>query len=500
MSIKSRKTDPLGTTQITQRGWVTAALLLSMFMTAIEMTIVATAMPRIVSDLGGFALLSWVFSAYLLTQVISIPIYGKLVDVYGRKPVFFLGLILFLIASVLCGQAQTMTQLIAFRFLQGIGGGAVQPISMTIVGDLFKPHERHKIQGLVGSVFAISSLAGPTLGALIVDLGHWSWIFYLNVPLGVFAIALLWFYFHEEKRTHQHRIDYAGAFFLAGSTGALMLGLLQGGTAWPWLGWQSIVCFLTSFVLGIVLWVCETRATEPILPLWIFKHRLISVAGAATFLNGAIMIGYSAMIPTYVQGVMGRSALSAGLTLSSMSMGWPLAAFFSGRIMAKVGYRQTAIMGALMLAAGAFGVLFLAKGSVIGIAVAIFAVGFGLGLQSNAYVVTIQSSVPWKERGVATANNMFMRTLGSSVGVAVFGGILNSVVTHRLGAFHGARGLDLINQLLSSSRKALDPAIRDPIVHALASGMMAVFIAAAIVAVICLAFTFILPSKVEARG
>src|SRR5690606_7208982 len=211
---------------LSQRGWVTIALLLTVFMTAIEITIVATAMPRIVADLGGFSLLSWVFSAYLLTQVVSIPIYGKLADLYGRKPVILGGIVLFLIASVLCGQANTMVQLIIFRFMQGIGGGAVQPTAVTIIGDMYEPHERHKVQGLIGSVFAISSLVGPALGALIVEWGHWPWIFYLNVPIGLLAIYFIMAHLKEDYRPKEHKIDILGAILLVVSTSILMLALL----------------------------------------------------------------------------------------------------------------------------------------------------------------------------------------------------------------------------------------------------------------------------------
>jgi len=490
-------------TRTTHRGWVTAALLVSMFMTAIEITIVATAMPRIVAELGGFALLSWVFSSYLLTQVVSIPIYGKLADLYGRKPVYAGGVLLFLVASVLCGQASTMVQLIAFRFLQGLGGGAVQPTSVTIIGDLFELHERHRIQGWVGSVFAISSLVGPTLGAFIVDVGHWSWIFYLNVPIGLLALGLLWHFFHEEKRPREHKIDLGGAALLMASSTALMLGLLEGGTAWPWLSWQSVACFASFFVLGAALLKVEARVKEPVFPLWIFKHRLICVAGAATFINGALLVGYSAMIPTHVQGALGRSALAAGLALAAMSIGWPLASYFSGWTMKKLGFRNAAIVGGTLLLVGAAGILFLAQTSALAIAVAVFVVGMGMGLQSAAYIITIQSTVPWKERGVATANNMFMRTLGSTVGVAAFGGILNSTVSRQLGdrepAAANGHGLDLVNQLLSST-DTLSAGTRANVVSALGTGMNAVFIAAVFAAAVCLVFTFLLPAKVEARA
>lgn len=494
------KTAAVTKDRSTHRGWVTAALLLSMFMTAIEITIVATAMPRIVADLGGFALLSWVFSSYLLTQVVSIPIYGKLADLFGRKPVFIGGVIVFLIASVLCGLANSMVQLIAFRFLQGIGGGAVQPTAVTIVGDLFEPRERHKIQGLTGSVFAISSLVGPTLGAFIVEMGHWSWIFYINVPLGLAAIGILWFFLKEEKRPREHKIDFGGALLLVIGTSILMLGLLEGGTAWAWLSWQSAACLIGFLVFGGVLLLVESKVREPVLPLWVFKNPLISIAGIATFLNGVLMIGYSAMIPTHVQGVLGQTAIVAGFTLAAMSVGWPLASFFAGHVMRAIGYRKSAILGAVALLSGSIGILLASDISPVLIGVAVFVAGMGLGLQSNAYIITIQSKVSWKERGVATANNLFMRTLGSSVGVAAFGGILNSTVSQQISetdlGVSGRKGLDLVNQLLSPDVK-LDEGTEQIVIDALGSGMQAVFVAATVVAFCCVVSTFFLPKNVE---
>ena len=484
----------------THRSWVTVALLLSMFMTAIEITIVATAIPKIVSDLGGFSLLSWVFSAYLLTQVVSIPIYGKLADTYGRKPVILGGIGLFLIASVLCGQSTNMVQLIAFRFLQGLGGGAVQPIAVTIVGDLFTPQERHKVQGLIGSVFAISSLVGPTLGAIIVELGHWPWIFYLNAPIGIMAMVILWFFLKEDKQSREHKIDSVGAILLVLCTSTLLFALLEGGMAWEWISWQSFSLLGAFILLGIILLKYERKVKEPILPLWIFRHRLISYAGAATFLNGAMMIGYSAMIPTHVQGVLGKSAMIGGLVLASMSIGWPLASFCSGFIMKKIGYQKTAILGAGALVLGAVGIFFFSQISALVIGASVFIIGIGLGLQSNAYIITIQSSVSWKERGVATANNLFMRTLGSSVGVAAFGGVLNSTISSHLKEskvnFTSGHGVDLVNQLLSPSTP-MGEETRLNVIRALGSGMNAVFLTAIAVSIVCLAITFFLPAKAE---
>lgn len=487
----------------THRGMVTTALLLSMFMTAIEITIVATAMPRIVTELSGFAQLSWVFSAYLLTQVVSIPIYGKLADLYGRKPVFLIGVVIFLIASVLCGLATTMTQLIAFRFLQGLGGGAVQPIAVTIIGDLYKAEERSKIQGWIGSVFAISSIIGPALGAFIVDLGHWSWIFYLNVPVGLVSFAMIWMFLHEKRDKGKHHVDFLGALLLVSSISSLMVALLNGGSTWDWASRESTGFFALFFALFMCLLFWEGKAKEPMLPLWIFKHSLIKIAGIATFLNGAVLIGYSAMIPMHVQGDLGRTAIVAGGVLGGMSIGWPLASFFAGGLMKRFGFRKTAIAGSLCILLGSFAIATFAQNNVPLLCIAVFVVGIGLGFQSNAFMVTIQSAVSWSERGVATANNLFMRTLGSSVGAAAFGAILNSTIathlSHSVLAQRGGKSLDLVNDLLDVGGTALSSADKVIVVEALQSGMTAVFFAAVAFAVLGVVITWILPSVAIAK-
>jgi EmrB/QacA subfamily drug resistance transporter len=473
-------------------------------MTAIEITIVATAVPRIVADLGGFGLLSWVFSAYLLTQVVSIPIYGKLADSFGRKPVFLVGIVVFLVGSTMCGLADSMVALIVARFIQGIGGGAVQPVAVTIIGDLYSPRERHKVQGLFGSIFAISSVVGPMLGAFIVDTWHWSWIFYLNLPLGTLAFTTLWFVFHEENNQKERHIDYAGVLFLILGTSALMFALLEGGTAWPWSSWQSLTLVSAFIFFTFILVQWERRANEPILPLWIFKHRLIALAGVGTFLSGAVMIGYTAMIPTYIQGVLSQSALAAGVTLSGMSIGWPLASFTSGFVMRAIGYRKTAIIGSASILIGAVCILVAAKGSLVAIGAAVFVVGLGLGYQFNAYIITLQSSVSWKERGVVTANNMFMRTLGSSVGVAAFGGILNSTTSGYLREANvrttSGNILDIVNRLLDPTNVNLAAGDRVTVIAGLSKGMMFVFSAAILLAAIGAIFTFLLPHQVSIRG
>ncbi|HEY9722487.1 MAG TPA: MDR family MFS transporter [Oscillatoriaceae cyanobacterium] len=484
----------------THRAWVTGALLLAMFMAAIEGTIVATAMPRIVSDLGGFSLYSWVFSMYLLTQVATIPIYGKLADQFGRKPVFLVGVSIFLVGSFLCGHAHTMLELIAFRTLQGIGSGAVQPIATTVVGDLYTAEERHRVQGWISSVWAVSAIFGPALGGFIVEYAHWAWIFYLNIPLGLVALAGLFLFLHEHVEHHAHAIDFPGALLLVVAIASFMVAVLQGGTAWSWASPQSLGLLAVTIVgiLLLVLW--ESRYKEPILPMWLFRTPLIRVAGGTSFFNGALMLGYTAMIPTFVQGVLGGSALQAGFALAVMSIGWPLASFSSGPVMRALGYKRMALLGGVLTVLAALEVWLTAHAGVGYIAAGVFVVGMGLGFLSNALIITVQSVVPWQQRGVATANLMFMRTLGSTVGVAVAGAFLNLLLLRDLHGVtlplaKGQHAIDLVNQLLNPEQRRGLAAIEAPLVTALGSALHGVFLVVLAFAVIGLVWSLRLPKN-----
>jgi EmrB/QacA subfamily drug resistance transporter len=496
VTTSQQKDHPLNENTKTHRGWVTGALLLAVFMIAIEGTIIATAMPRIVADLGGFALYSWVFSLYLLTQVVTIPIYGKLADLYGRKPIFLLGILIFILSSALCGQAHTMVALMAFRTLQGIGAGAVQPIAVTLAGDLYKPEERHRVQGWIGSVWGISAIVGPSLGGFIVEYLHWSWVFYINVPLGALTMAGIIMYLHESPAHKKHKIDYAGTLLLTISAAAFMLAVLQGGTAWAWSSQQSLSLFAFSFVSMVALIFCESRAAEPILPLWVFKNSLIRLGGLIAFFNGALFLGYSAMISTHVQGVLRDSAIAAGMALGAMAIGWPIASFLSGRVMKALGYKNTCILGGFLTIIGAVAIaLGLDLGATF-IALTMFVLGMGLGFYSNALIITIQSSVVWNQRGVATANNMFMRTLGCTIGVAALGSVLNASLLKNLSgtalATHD-RPIDLVNQLLNPKGGTLTAADQSLVMAALDGAMKNAFWSLTFIAVLGLLFSLWLP-------
>ncbi|WP_208586251.1 MDR family MFS transporter [Gracilibacillus suaedae] len=441
----------------TNRPLVLASLVLSMFMAAIEGTIVATAMPNIVADLGGFSLYSWVFSSFLLMQAVTTMIYGKLADLFGRKPIFIIGVVIFLIGSILCGLAPTMGILIVCRLIQGLGAGAIQPIVTTIVGDMYTVEERAKVQGYLASVWGISSVIGPLLGGIIVQFIDWAWIFWMNIPIGIIGLIGVMIFFHEKVDTEKKSIDYLGSslFFIAIS--CLIIVFVQAGTNWAWTSFETIGLLLIFVIcMAIFIWQ-EKKAISPMMPLTLWKNKLIVIANIATLLSGMIILGLSSFLPTYVQGVMGESAIVAGFTLSTLSIGWPISATLAGHLVLRIGFSKTAFAGGFALFLGTF-LFFLLdadKGPIYA-GISSFVVGVGMGLSSTTFIVSIQNTVSWYERGVATSLNMFMRIIGSAVGASLLGGILNM----RLQSFYQQRGEELE---VASTDMLLDEGMRETI-------------------------------------
>jgi EmrB/QacA subfamily drug resistance transporter len=429
--LESEATVP--TFKQTKRPYVLAAVMLAMFMGAIESTIVSTAMPDIVSDLGGFSLYGWVFSSYLLMNSVTVLIFGKLSDLFGRKPIMAIGIILFLIGSILCGFSQSMGQLILYRFIQGIGAGAVLPIANTIVGDIYTKEERAKIQGYLSSVWGISAIVGPAVGGLLVEYVSWHFVFWINIPLGLLSLIGIWVFFHEHLDKKKTNIDYLGAIFFTVGISAFMLLLVEGGVNIPWMSSASVEILIGALLfLGLFIWQ-ERRTKEPMMPFNIWSVPSIAIANIVSFTTGVMLIGISSFLPTYVQGVMGENATIAGFALTAMSIGWPIASTLSGTLLLKIGYRYTSLLGGIFLVFG--GLLFVIMDPSSGplwAAASSFFVGVGMGLTSTAFIVSIQSTVEWEQRGIATAANMFMRNFGNTVGAALLGGILNSRLQHYL--------------------------------------------------------------------
>jgi EmrB/QacA subfamily drug resistance transporter len=412
-----------------ERGQVLIALMLATGLVAIDSTVIATAVPTVVRDLGGFAQFPWLFSVYLLAQAVSVPIYGKLADLFGRKPIILVGIGLFLLGSILCGFAWSMLGLIIFRTLQGLGAGAIQPITITITGDLYTLAERGKVQGYLASVWGASAVIGPSLGGVFSQYLTWRWIFFINVPLCLVAAATLIRSLHERVERGRPKLDYLGAGLLATACTLLILGLLEGGVTWPWVSAPGIGVLAAGALLLAAFVLVQRRVAEPVLPLWVFRRRILVTGSLASLTVGAVLLGLTSYVPTFVQSVMGTGPLVAGFALATLTLGWPISASQSSKLYLRIGFRATGLIGGGLVIAGT--VLMVALGektSVPMVSLACFIVGAGLGLVAGPIIIAAQASVGWSERGVVTANNMFSRSIGSAVGVAIFGAIANAVL------------------------------------------------------------------------
>ena len=412
-----------------ERGPVLAALMLCTALIAIDATIIATAVPSVVRDIGGFTEFPWIFSIYLLAQAVSVPVYGKLNDLFGRKPVILWGIGLFLLGSIMCGAAWNIWLLIAFRAVQGLGAGAIMPTTITIVGDLYSVQERAKVQGYVASVWGIASVVGPTLGGVFSEYGSWRWIFFVNIPLCLLAATMIVRRFAERVERGHPVIDYRGAALLTGGLTLLILGILEGGQAWAWDSPAGIAVLAAGLAALVVFGFVERAADEPILPLWVFRRRLLVVSGLLAVCVGAILFGLTSYVPTYVQYVLGTGPLVAGFALAALTLGWPISASQAGKVYLRLGFRACALIGTSLGLVGSALLLLLGRNSaVFEVGAFCLIIGLGMGLTAAPTLIAAQSSVGWAERGVVTAENIFLRSLGSALGVAVFGAIANAVV------------------------------------------------------------------------
>ncbi len=405
-----------------------------MFLAALEATAVGTAMPTVIAELGGMSRYSWVFSAYLLTSTTTVPMYGKLADLLGRRRVFTAGVVLFLLGAALSGMATSATQLILFRALQGLGAGGVMPVAVTLVGDIYTMEERGRMQGLFSGVWAVSSLAGPAAGGLLTDLLSWRWVFYMNIPFGLVSVFMLRLFLQEEAPRREHRLDIAGTIILTLSIAVLLVALLEGSELWGWSDLRTTLLVAAAGIgLMLFLWQ-ERRAAEPTLPLDLFRNPVIVISSLGNVIMGTIMFSAAAFVPMFAQGVLGGTAIDAGMTLAPMSIGWPIASTTSGWLLLRVGYRPFTIAGAAL---GVVGCLLLSaadpeSGRAV-VMLAMFLVGMGLGFMSTPYLLAVQNAVPWRQRGVATSSIQFFRTIGGAIAVAALGAALNAHLALRLG-------------------------------------------------------------------
>lgn len=447
------------------------AVMAANFMISVEATIVSTAMPRIAAQLGDLHLYAWVFSSFLLTQTATAVVFGKLADLYGRRPVLVIAIGIFLVGSVLCGFAWSMPSLILFRLLQGVGAGGIQPICLTIIGDLYPGRERGRIQGWLASVWGVSSVLGPLIGGLLTERLSWAWIFWINVPLGLAAGAGFIAFLHEQRGTGARNVDAVGAALFATTIAALMFALTELGAGDP----TIVAASLSVCAVAAVLFVLqERRCRDPMIAFRLWSRRAIAVTNGATLLSGMPFIGLSTFLPMYVQGVLGSSAPLAGFTLTAMILGWPIAATISARSFIHIGMRPVLICGGVLLAIGTAAFVLLAfVGSIPLAAGGSLVMGLGMGCLSTAAIVTVQSSVGWAERGVATASNIFSRNLGSTLGAAAFGGVFNVSLAH--GDGRTAIDIDSIRRLLDHGATLADTGLRAALAHALHLTFFAMF-------------------------
>ncbi|MBU3112158.1 MDR family MFS transporter [Clostridium lacusfryxellense] len=460
---------------------IVVALMVAMFLAAIEGTVVTTAIPTIVKELNGFELISWVFSAYLLTSAISTPIYGKLSDLYGRKNIITIGIIIFLIGSCLCGFSQSMYQLIASRAVQGIGAGAIFTITYTIIGDIFSSSERPKVQGWLSTVWGIASLAGPFLGGFLIENFSWNWIFFINLPFGIISIILLQKNLNETFDRKKQKIDYLGTILFSMAIIIFLLGILSGEKS------NIVLSIAATIVILILFYHVEKRVEEPIIPFEIFTKNS-NVVNAISFLASGILIGIDVYLPLYLQNVLGFGPTVSGVSLAPMSISWFLTSFVLSKAIPKYGERIVIASSSLIILIGCVFLSALSiKSSLVLVIAYSFIMGFGFGGAFTTLTIVVQESVGYNKRGVATAANSLVRTLGQTIAVSFFGIILNTNIVKYFNNL-GINGIEPNNLY---SKQALSSGIGiEQIKSSLNSGLHQVFITFILIAIVSLALSY----------
>jgi EmrB/QacA subfamily drug resistance transporter len=469
------------------------ALLLVLLLASLDQTIVSTALPTIVGDLGGISKLSWVVTAYLLSSTVVGPFYGKLGDLYGRKVVLQAAIVIFLVGSALCGISQNMTELIVFRAIQGLGGGGLFVTTIAVIGDIIPPRERGRYQGFFGAVFGVSTVIGPLLGGFFVDNLSWRWIFYVNVPIGVVALAVIAAAFQAPRDQIEHKIDYLGAALLAGGLSAIVLYTSLGGTTYPWGASQMIALIVAGFLMLAAFVFVESRAAEPILPLEIFRNRVFTVTSAVGFIIGLALFGAITYLPLYLQDVKGHSPTRSGLLITPMMAGLLVTSIGSGQLISRFGrYKPFPIAGTAIMAVGLALLSRLHVGtSTLVAGVYMLVLGLGLGLVIQVLVLAAQNAVDYKYLGVATSGSTLFRQIGGSIGVAIFGAIFANRLADNL-AQRLPAGAHIPASPNPATLKRLPPAAHAAYVTAITDALHPVFLAAAGAAVLAFVLTWLL--------
>ena len=481
---------------------VFGAVLTGMFLAALDQTIVSTALPTIVGELGGLEQLSWVITAYLLTSTASMPLYGKLSDLYGRKLLFQAAISIFVIGSLLSGLAQDMDQLIIFRGVQGIGAGGIMTMAQAIIGDIVSPRERGRYTGYMGGVFALASVLGPLLGGLFTDHLSWRWVFYINIPLGAAALVVTAIVLHIPFTRRPHQIDYVGSALMVGGISALLLVTTWGGNEYGWLS-PTIIGLAIAGALSLLFFVFqELRAPEPLLPMRLFRNPVFTIGNLVGFVVGMAMFGALAFLPVYLQVVKGASATESGLRLIPMMLGLIAASVTSGRLISSTGrYRMYPIAGTALIAVGLYLLSRLTvDSSTVEVSVYMLVLGIGVGLVMQVLVLAIQNSTDYADLGVATAGANLFRSLGSAFGVAIFGSILNNRLDYHLERLVPRESLNGISTAALTSSPAviarLPDAVRAGVLEAFALSLHSVFLWAIPVAIVGFIASWFLPERV----
>jgi EmrB/QacA subfamily drug resistance transporter len=462
-----------------------SGLMVTLLLAALDQTIVATALPKVVSELGGISQYSWVFTAYMLGSTVTVPLYGKLGDAHGRKPLFIVAISVFLVGSALCGLAQNMVQLVVFRAIQGVGAGGLFPLTLAMVGMIVPPRDRGRYQGLIGSVFVGASIIGPLLGGFIVDNFSWRWIFYVNLPVGIAAMAVILVTMPSRASRQEHSIDWLGAGILALGTTSLLLGLVWGGRDYPWASVQVVGTLVAAVVILAIFGLVEWRVREPILPFDLLRNQTVASSVACMALVGAAMFGTISFVPLFVQGVIGTSATSSGVVLTPLMLGAVVTSFLSGQLVSRTGrYRPNTVVGPVILAVGLLLLWRMDADTTNGVAARnMVIVGIGLGMMMQIFVLSVQNSVPRRAMGTATALTQFSRSIGATLGVTLMGVIVNQ----QLPAGVQAEGT-AIHRLPTAGRVALADALHPA------------FLAAACLAVLTFVISLLWVREVPLRG
>lgn len=471
-------------------------LALGLFLAALDQTVVSTSLPRIVAELGGLERFAWLFSAYMLSSTMMVPLAGKLSDRHGRRPVFLAGMGIFLAGSMLCGLAQDMEQLIAFRFVQGLGGGVIFPVVFATVADLYPPSERGRIQGLLAGVWGVSSVVGPLLGGFIVDNTTWRWVFYVNLPVGLAAIAVTWTHFPRPKPPREHPLDWRGAALLSGAIAAFLLLALGGGVDFPWGSPVAAGLAALSIASLVVFVLQERRAPDPVLPLGLFREPVVAYSIAAVMLLGMAMFGAISYLPMFMQGVIGTSATASGAVLTPLTLMVVLGSAVSGRYLSKTGYKPWILAGPLLAAIGLFLMSRLHPGSGFEETVLYTLVlGAGLGFTMATYMVAVQNVVGMRQVGTATSAVTLSRTLGATIGVTVLGALFNNLLLRSLPASLVPPGASAFQVAEGVLRRldGFDPATVAAVREAFAASLTPLFFAGAIAALLALAASTRIP-------